>query len=218
MPPISKRFASPKPRRELPVSENPEATRSREYARAQFGLEAERRRIATKYRTRKSRSISKLVKEAHFKSLDATEQEEAVQRIKADCSEAAAQELAQAEEAWKRMTEVDSEEDDSGASDRHDDSGERKGRFDGEPMEEIDLGGGGGAEEEDETPIQQLAGTFNDIRRKYEKRWDAGLRYYTQVGHLEGDESSEDDKDDEDDEDDEGDADDEDDEDEDDED
>ena len=95
MPPISTRFAPPKARRALPVSENPETTRSREYRRAQFGFEAERRRIATKHRTRKSRAIDKLVKEEHFQSLDAAAQEQAIQQIKADCSEAAAEELAQ---------------------------------------------------------------------------------------------------------------------------
>jgi len=71
MPPISKRFAPPKPRRALPVSENPEATWSREYRPAQFGFEAERCRIVTKYCTRKSRAIDKLVKEEHFQLLDA---------------------------------------------------------------------------------------------------------------------------------------------------
>ena len=150
MPPISTRFAPPKARRALPVSENPETTRSREYHRAQFGFEAERRRIATKHRTRKSRAIDKLVKEEHFQSLDAAAQEQAIQQIKADCSEAAAEELAQVEESWKRLTEVVSDEDDSGEAD--DEGGERTGGLDGEPMEGVMLGAGEGAEEEDDTP------------------------------------------------------------------
>ena len=139
MPPISTRFAPPKARRALPVSENPETTRSREYHRAQFGFEAERRRIATKHRTRKSRAIDKLVKEEHFQSLDAAAQEQAIQQIKADCSEAAAEELAQVEESWKRLTEVVSDEDDSGEAD--DEGGERTGGLDGEPMEVLRMYG-----------------------------------------------------------------------------
>jgi len=189
LPPISKRFAPLKARRALPVSENPEATQSREYRWAQFSFEAEHRRIATKYRTRKSRAIDKLVKEEHFQLLDAAAQEEAIQQIKADCSEAVAEELAQAEESWKRLTEVVSDEDDSGESD--DDGGERAGGLDREPMEGVALGGGEGAEDENETPVEQLAEKFADIRRKWEKRWQAELRYYTQVGLAEGDKANE---------------------------
>ena len=196
MPPISTRFAPPKARRALPVSENPETTRSREYRRAQFGFEAEHRRIATKHRTRKSRAIDKLVKEEHFQSLDAAAQEQAIQQIKADCAEAAAEELAQVEESWKRLTEVISDEDDSGEAD--DEGGERTGGLDGEPMEGVMLGGGEGAEDEDETPVEQLVEKFADIREKWEQRWQAGLRYYTQVGLAEGDEADEADEADED--------------------
>ena len=177
MPPISKPFTPPRPRRSQPLSANPEAARAREYSRAQFGFEVERRRIATKYRTRKSRAIDKLVKGEHFKSLDVAAQEEAIKQISADCSEVASEELAQAEEAWKRLTEVDSDDDDSDESDVHDGGEEREGELDEEPMEGITLGGGEGAE--DETPVEQLAESFDEIRRKWETHWQAGLRYYT---------------------------------------
>ena len=110
-----------------------------------------------------------------------------------DCSEAAAEELAQAKESWKRLIEVVSDEDDGGESD--DDGGERAGGLDREPMEEVALGGGKRAEDEDETPVQQVTEKFADIRRKWEKRWQAGLRYYTQVGLAEGDEADEADED-----------------------
>ena len=62
-------------------------------------------------------------------------------------------------------------------------------------MEGVMLGGGEGAEDEDETPVEQLVEKFADIREKWEQRWQAGLRYYTQVGLAEGDEADEADED-----------------------
>ena len=101
--------------------------------------------------------------------------------------------MAQAEESWKRLTEVVSDEDDSGESD--DEGRERTGGWDGEPMEGVMLGGGKGTEDEDKTPVEQLVEKFADIREKWEKRWQARLRYYTQVGLAEGDEADEGDED-----------------------
>jgi hypothetical protein len=88
------------------------------------------------------------------------------------------------------LREVVSDEDDSGKSD--DDGGERAEGFDGKPMERVTLGGGEGAEDKDETPVEQLAEKFADIRKKWEKCWKARLRYYTQIGLAKHDEADED--------------------------
>ena len=53
----------------------------------------------TKYCTQKFRAIDKLVKGAHFKSLNVAAQEEAIKQISADCSEIASEKLAQVKEA-----------------------------------------------------------------------------------------------------------------------
>jgi hypothetical protein len=188
MPPTSKPFAPPRARRSQPLSSHPEAARAREYARAQFGFEAERRRIATKYRTRKSRAIDKLVKGEQFKSWDVEAQEAAINHISEECSQAAHEEMKEAEEAWKRLTLEDDDEDSDNESDVEESGGAIEGELEAEPMEEVTLDGGEGAENEDETPVEQLAESFDEIRKKWEKHWQAGIRYYTQVGLLEAEE------------------------------
>jgi hypothetical protein len=186
MPPTSKPFTPPRARRSQPLSSHPEAARAREYARAQFGFEAERRRIATKYRTRKSRAIDKLVKGEQFKSWDVKAQEAAINQISEECSQAAHEEMKEAEEAWKRLTLEDDDED--GESDVDERGGGSEGELNAEPMEEITLDGGEGAENEDDTPVDQLAESFDEIRRRWQRHWEAGIRYYTQVGLVEADE------------------------------
>jgi hypothetical protein len=191
MPATSKAFTPPRPRGTQNLSSNPEAARAREYARAQFGFEAERRRIATKYRTRKSRAIDKLVKGERFKSWDVAAQEAAIKQISDESSQAAHEEMKEAEEAWKRLTEEDDHEDGSDESDVDEGSSESEGASEAEPMEEITLDGGEGAEgaeNEDETPVEQLGESFDEIRKRWEKHWQAGIRYYTQVGLLEAEE------------------------------
>jgi hypothetical protein len=59
MSPMAK-FTAPRPRENKMLSTNPESVRAREYSHSQFGWDAERRRIRTKHRTRKSRAIQKL--------------------------------------------------------------------------------------------------------------------------------------------------------------
>jgi hypothetical protein len=184
MPAKSKAFTPLKPRGTQNLSSNPEAARAREYARAQFGFEAERRRIATKYRTRKSRAIDKLVKGERFKSWDVAAQEAAIKQISDESSQAAQEEMKEAEEAWKRLTLEDDDEDSDEESDVEESGGAIEGGSEAEPMEEVTLDGGKGAENEDETPVEQLAESFDEIRKRWEKHWQAGIRYYTQVGHL----------------------------------
>ena len=84
---------------------------------------------------------------------------------------------------------VDSDDDSSDESDVHDDEEEREKELNRESMKGITLGGGEDAE--DETPIEQLMESFDKIRRKWETHWQAGLRYYTQIGLLEGDDTDE---------------------------
>jgi hypothetical protein len=188
MPATSKAFTPPRPRGTQNLSSNPEAARAREYARAQFGFEAERRRIATKYRTRKSRAIDKMLKGEQFQSWDLAAQEVAIKKISEECSQTAQEEMKEAEEAWKRLTLEDDDEDSDDESDVEESGGAIEGGSEAEPMEEVTLDGGEGAENEDETPVEQLAESFDEIRKKWEKHWQAGIRYYTQVGLLEAEE------------------------------
>jgi len=99
MPPMAK-FTAPRPRKNKVLSSNPDSVRAREYSHSHFGWDAERRRIRTKYRTRKSRAIHKLQGSKQYLNLKEPDQARILEKLTMQLDDELEQELKAEYKYW----------------------------------------------------------------------------------------------------------------------
>ena len=124
MPPMAK-FTAPRPRENKILSTNPESVRAREYSQSQFGWDAERRRIRTKHRTRKSRAIQKFQGSKRYGKLKEKDQKRILERLKTQFDNELEHELEVEYKAWIRLvhgeeTSLEDEGEDAEADEKKD--------------------------------------------------------------------------------------------------
>src|SRR5271169_120471 len=104
--PAMVKYTTPISRKNKALSTNPESVRAREYSHSQCGWDAERRRIRTKHRTRKSRAIQKLQGSKEYLKLKEKDQKRRLGRLNIQLDNELEQELEREYNEWFRLVHL----------------------------------------------------------------------------------------------------------------
>ena len=176
------------------LSSNEESVRAREYSQAQYGWDAQRRRIMNKHRTRKTRGLDKLEKSPAYVKMSPEEQKVETEKFVKSIAEALEKELDDCLAHWKEKTSgiglnVSSEEESTDDSDSDEEYEEWHGFDQDVPAQE---------KPKRETPSRKrkhmdddMAAGISKIWKKYGKKYQRTVDYYSKIGEIEeGEEDS----------------------------